>query len=96
MQMWRDPMDLLDDINALAELGWGPEQLEALNAAGMPAGAFAFYRSLDTPTRDLVLRLLGHPVPEVLEELALHPDFETLSAWLGTLPLSWPVLPREG
>jgi len=81
--------DLLNDVNALAELGWGPAELDALGAAGMPAGGFAVYRSLDAETRALVLRLLEGPTKEALEELAAHPDFNELAAWLGTLPGPW-------
>jgi hypothetical protein len=54
-------MNYADDVDALADLGWGPEHLDKLASAGVEAGAFAQFRALDGGTRALVLRLLDSP-----------------------------------
>lgn len=44
------------------------------------------FKSLDAPTRALVLRMLDHPTAEDHEALRAHPDKIMLSSWLLELP----------
>lgn len=78
-------MDASDDIESMADLGWGPEQLAALAAVGISAGAFATFMSLDPDTRALVLRLLDRPNDQDEAELSGHPSGTAIAQWLLTL-----------
>ena len=79
-------MNYADDVNALAELGWGPDQHDRLADIGFDPGAFAQFRDLDDETRALVLRLLDSPSEFDFGELAQHPAGVALAQWLLTLP----------
>jgi hypothetical protein len=79
-------MDIADDLDALAELGWGPDAIDKLASSGMPGGAFATFRALEPETRDLVIRLLDGPTDRDFEELHQHPAGKSIANWLLTLP----------
>jgi hypothetical protein len=78
-------MDFDDDIIALASLGWGPDEVDALARHQMPPGAFATYRAFDANTRDLLQRLVESPSPSDLNELRNHPRRESLLEWLWSV-----------
>jgi hypothetical protein len=78
-----------DDLEALAELGYGLEGFDLLASSGkMPEGAFATFTMLEPDRQRLVVRLLDEPTADDLRELAELPDHErvNLSRWLLTLP----------
>lgn len=75
-----------EDLDAVAQLGWGPEGLDNLAASGLYPGAFAAFRSFDAETRALVIRLLDSPTEADLVELAAMPHGTALAQWLLTLP----------
>lgn len=50
------PGGLRADLDALAELGWGPDKLDSL--AGFEPGQFAGFMALDRPVRQFVLKVL--------------------------------------
>ncbi len=79
-------MNYADDVNALAELGWGPDQHDKLADIGFDPGALAQFRDLDDETRALVLRLLDSPTDRDFLELGGHPARRAIAQWLLTLP----------
>lgn len=44
------------------------------------------FKSLDGPTRKLILRLLDEPTDADFESLRSHPNRLMLATWLGELP----------
>ncbi len=78
-------MDYADDINALAQLGMGPDALGKLASSGMPVGAFAQFRDLEPQTRALVIRLIEGDGAAV-DELQSLPEGRALAQYVLTLP----------
>ena len=79
-------MNYADDVNALADLGWGPDAVDTLASAGFEAGAFAQFLALDRGTRALVRCLLDSPSEADWRELDQHPQGTEIAGYLLTLP----------
>ncbi len=73
------------DLDALAELGWGPDKLDAL--ARFQPGAFADFRALDEDARGFVVKVLeGAATEQDYVEFEERADSEAIAKWMLTLP----------
>jgi hypothetical protein len=79
-------MNFSDDLNAAAQLGWGPERIDEMARIGFNEGDLATFRALKPERRNLVLRLLHQPTEADFAALAALEGGKDLARWLLTLP----------
>lgn len=79
------PGGLRADLDAMAQLGWGPDRLNALTK--FQPGQFSDFMALDRPLRIYVLKVLGNDATEADHEwFSEQPAAQVIAEWMLGLP----------
>lgn len=83
--MTNRPGGLRADLDAMAQLGWGPEKLDSMTK--FQAGQFADFMALDRPMRHFVLKVLGGEATDADHEwFTQRADAQPIAEWMLGLP----------